>query len=210
MQVVRVSCVPEVGYLPVWGDEERIVMRLFQYDDPNIGVPPIKNENLQRSPYRHPTLQRNVSNDGLNNAPSATFLGDDSESLVGVSSSSLDTIRPPAKHENRQLLPYSSSSTLQSNGSLCNASFMTSVSHNSSIEVPNYIAEAPRVQSFFNELEEEFPNTSPAHPRLQAPPVRPPRETSRHGSSSEVRVLTPSHWCIFIYIHDFKHFHVLP
>ena len=173
-------------------------------------MPPIKNENLQRSPYRHPTLQRKDSNDGLNNASSTAFLDDDSESLIGGSSSSLDTIRPPAKHENRQLLPYSSSSTLQSNGSLCNASFMTSASHNSSIEVPNYIAEAPRVQSFLNELEEEFPNTSPTQPRLQAPPVRPPRETSRHGSSSEVRVLTPSHWCIFIYIHNFKHFHVLP
>jgi hypothetical protein len=51
----------------------------------------------------------------------------------------------------------------------------------------------PRVQSFFNELEAEIPNTSPTSPRFQAPPVRPPREMRRQGSSSEVRVLTPSH-----------------
>ena len=51
----------------------------------------------------------------------------------------------------------------------------------------------PRVQSFFNELEAEIPNTSPTSPRLQAPPVRPPREMRRQQSSSEVRVLTPSH-----------------
>jgi hypothetical protein len=50
----------------------------------------------------------------------------------------------------------------------------------------------PRVQSFFNELEAEIPNTSSTSPRLQAPPVRPPREMRRQGSSSEVRVLTPS------------------
>ena len=51
----------------------------------------------------------------------------------------------------------------------------------------------PRVQSFFNELEAEIPHTAPTSPRLQAPPVRPPREMRRQGSSSEVRVLAQSH-----------------
>jgi hypothetical protein len=47
----------------------------------------------------------------------------------------------PINHENPQLLPYPSSTALQSNGDLCNASFMTSPSDNSFIEVPNDIAE---------------------------------------------------------------------
>ncbi len=51
----------------------------------------------------------------------------------------------------------------------------------------------PRVQSFFNELEAEAPINPPTNPRLQAPPVRPPREMRRQGSSSEVRVQTPFH-----------------
>ena len=100
-------------------------------------VPPIKDENPQRSPYRHPTPQRN---DGLYNAASrTTVLGDDS--LIGGSSSSLDTIGPPIDHENPQLRPYPSSTTIQSNGGLCGASFMTSPSYDSFIEVPDYIAE---------------------------------------------------------------------
>jgi len=73
-------------------------------------TPPIKNENPQRSPYRHPALQRN---DG--------------------SCSSLDI-----NHENPQLRPYPSSTTLHSNGSLYNASFMTSPSYTSSIEIRDY------------------------------------------------------------------------
>ena len=165
------------------------MIRWFQYDDPNIGVSPINNENPQCSQYRHPTLQRN---DSLNNAPSTIILGNDSESLIGGSSSSLDTIKPPVKHENPQLLPYPSSTTLQSNGSLCNLSFMTSASHNSSIEVTNYIAEVPRVQSFFNELE-EVPDTSPTNPLLWPSPDRRPREMRRYWSSYDVRALTPSH-----------------
>ncbi len=95
--------------------------------------PLIINENPQRSPYRYSTLQRNG---GLYNA--SCFLDD---SLIGGSSSSSDTIRPPIDHENSQLLPYPSSTTLQSNGSVYNASFVTSPSYNSSIEVRSFIAE---------------------------------------------------------------------
>lgn len=51
----------------------------------------------------------------------------------------------------------------------------------------------PRVQSFFNELEAEITDPSPTSPRFQEPPIRPPREMRRQVSSSEVRVLTPSH-----------------
>ena len=133
-------------------------------------VPPTKNENPQRPPYRHPTLQRN---DGLYNASRTTIFGDNS--LIGSSSSSLDTIRPPINHENPQLLPYPSSTTIhwQSNGSLCHASFMTSPSCDSFIKVPDYIAEVPQVQSSFSELEdsEEVPNMFPTNLRLQAPPT---------------------------------------
>ena len=126
----------------VQGDEERIMIRLFQYDEPNIGVvdmirPPIKNENPQRSSYRHPTHQRN---DDSCNASCTTFLGDD-PLIAGGSSSILDTIGPPINHEYPQLRPYSSSTTLQSNGGLCNASFMTTPSYISSIVVQNYVAE---------------------------------------------------------------------
>ena len=127
--------------------------------------PPIKNENPQRSPYRHPSLQ---NNDGLSNASCTTSLGNDP--LFGGSSSSLDTIRPPINPQNPQLLPYPSSSTIQSNGSLCHASFMTTPSCDSFIKVPDYIAEVPQVQSFFSELE-EVPNMFPTNLRLQAPPT---------------------------------------
>ena len=85
--------------------------------------PPIKNENPQRSPYQHPTLRRN---DGLYNA---SFSGDDS--LIGGS-------RLPMNDENPQLRPYSSSTNIQSNGSIRRALFMTSPSYESSIEVPDY------------------------------------------------------------------------
>ncbi|KAI0270898.1 hypothetical protein BGY98DRAFT_230991 [Russula aff. rugulosa BPL654] len=44
-------------------------------------------------------------------------------------------------HKNPQPLPYPSSTALQSNGYLSNASFMTSPSHSSFTEVPNDIAE---------------------------------------------------------------------
>ena len=90
--------------------------------------PPIKNENPQCSPYRHPTQR----NDGLRNTSCTTFLGDDS---LGGSSSSLDTIRAPTNHTNHE---YSSSTTLQSNGSRCNVSFKTSASSDSSFDVLNY------------------------------------------------------------------------
>jgi hypothetical protein len=46
----------------------------------------------------------------------------------------------------------------------------------------------PRIESFFSELEAEDPVTPPTNPRLQAPPVRPPREMRRQASTSEVRV----------------------
>ena len=90
--------------------------------------PPINHENPQRSPYQ--TLQ---INDSLRN----TFdsLRGSSSSLdtirPGDSTSSSETIRPPINHENPQLLPYSSSTTLQSNGSVFNASYMTSPSYDS-------------------------------------------------------------------------------
>ncbi|KAI0270904.1 hypothetical protein BGY98DRAFT_1100574 [Russula aff. rugulosa BPL654] len=77
-------------------------------------------------------------NYGLRNAASSSSLGD---SHIGGSSSSLDTIRPPINRENSQLLPYPSSITLQSNGSIYNASFMTSPSFDSLIEVSNDIEE---------------------------------------------------------------------
>ena len=88
--------------------------------------PPINNENPQPSPDRHLILQRN-------NGPSRIFLSDDSH--IGGSSSSLVTIRHPTNHE------YPSSTTLQSNGSVYNASFMTSPSYDSSIEALSYFAE---------------------------------------------------------------------
>ncbi|KAI0276108.1 hypothetical protein BGY98DRAFT_737942 [Russula aff. rugulosa BPL654] len=114
MQVIRVSCVPESS---------------------------IKNQSPQRSPYRHPTLQRN---DCSGDASRTTTLGDNSH--IGGSSSNLDTIRPPINHENPQLLPYPSSTVLQSNGNLCNASFMTSPSYDTFFEFPNYIAEAQNIR----------------------------------------------------------------
>ena len=89
--------------------------------------PPIKDENPQPSPDRHLTLQRN------DDPSRTTFLSDDSH--IGGLSSSLVTIRHPTNHE------YPSSTTLQSNGSVYNASFMTSPSYDSSIEVLSYIAE---------------------------------------------------------------------
>ena len=84
--------------------------------------PPINNEN---SPYRRGGLRDSLS-----------FL-----SHVWGSNSSLDTIRP-INRENPQLRPYPSSTALQSNGSVYNASFMTSSSYDDSlIEVMNDIAE---------------------------------------------------------------------
>ena len=99
-------------------------------------MPPIKNENSQHSPYQRPTLQRS---DGLRSASCTTLLGD--ASLIGGSSSSLETIRSPINYDNPQLRPYPSSTTLQSNGGRCSLSFMTSPSDDSLIEDPNYIAE---------------------------------------------------------------------
>jgi hypothetical protein len=110
----------------------------FLGDDSHVGGPgsnsntigpPINHDN---PPYRHPTLQRN---DYLRSASS--FLSDDSH--VRGSSSSLDTIDPRINHENPQF-PYPSSTALQSNGSISNASSMTSLSYNSLIGVPNDIA----------------------------------------------------------------------
>jgi hypothetical protein len=68
----------------------------------------------------------------------SSSLGDDSH--IGGSSSSLDTI-VPINHENPQLCPYPSSITLQSNGSIYNASFMTSPTYDSLIEVLNEVVE---------------------------------------------------------------------
>ena len=53
----------------------------------------------------------------------------------------LDGTGPPINHKNPQPLPYPSSTALQSNGYLSNASFMTSPSYSSFTEVPNDIAE---------------------------------------------------------------------
>ena len=101
----------------------------FLGDHPHIGgssssldtIGPPNDENLQRSPYRYPTLQRNDS--------------------LRSSTSSLDTIRPHMDRENPPLHPYPSSTDLQSNGSLYNASFMTSPSYDSLIEVLNDVTE---------------------------------------------------------------------
>jgi len=43
------------------------------------------------------------------------------------------------------------------------------------------------LESFFSELETESPVSSTTSPKLQAPPVRPPREMRRKPSTSEVR-----------------------
>jgi hypothetical protein len=106
--------------------------------------PPINDENLQRSPNRHPTRpQHSVfpRDDGLRSASS--FLGDDLHiGRFGGSSSSLDAIRLPTNDENPQFRPYSSFSDLQSNGSVCSVSFATSPSYESLIEVSNEIAKA--------------------------------------------------------------------
>ena len=77
-----------------------------------------------RSPYWRDGLHNSVAND----------------SHVWGSSSSLDTIRP-INYENPQLLPYPSSTALQSNGSVYSASFMTSPSYSSLIEVPGDVVE---------------------------------------------------------------------
>ena len=79
-------------------------------------------ENPQRSPYQREGLRDSLS-----------FL-----SHIWGSSASLDTIRPPI---NPQLLPYPSSTALQSNGSIYDASFMTSPTPDSLIEVLNNIPE---------------------------------------------------------------------
>jgi hypothetical protein len=49
----------------------------------------------------------------------------------------------------------------------------------------------PRIESFFSELEAEDPITPPMNPRLQAPPVRPPREMRRQASTSEYPPVEP-------------------
>ena len=84
-----------------------------------------------------PFRRRTQRNNGLRSAPSSLSYNDHRGS-----SSSLDTIRP-INHENShwQLLPYPSSTTLPNNGSVYNASFMTSPSYGSLMEVLNDIAE---------------------------------------------------------------------
>ena len=118
----------------------------------------------QRSPDRHPTLQRNngVHNASFDDD---SFIGNSSSSLdtigpqvppyrlptiqgnnvlhnasygdtlTGGPSSNLRRIGLPINYENLQLLPYPSSTAIQSNGDLGNASFTTSPSYNSLIEV---------------------------------------------------------------------------
>ena len=157
--------------------------------------PPIKNENPQGSPrgQPEPTHQRN---DGS----CATFLDDDSFTGGSSSSSSLDTIGPAINHENPHLLPYPSSTTLQSNGGVCHASFMTSPSYDSFIEVldsnsslyPDPVHGTPFVP----------PPLVPSPPRSKTPdglPIKPPAtqnkswradvSTSTSGSSTCTRFL---------------------
>ena len=57
----------------------------------------------------------------------SSFHGDDSQ-MIGGSSTSLVTIGPPTNRDNPQFRPYSSSTDLHSNGSICDASFTTSPS----------------------------------------------------------------------------------
>ena len=89
----------------------------------------IADENPQRSPYKRDSLDDSLS----------------TLSHIWGSSSSVDTIRPlirPNNHENPQLHPYPSSTTLYSNGSVYNDSLMTSPSYEDSlIEVLDDIAE---------------------------------------------------------------------
>ncbi|KAI9447510.1 hypothetical protein H4582DRAFT_2137033 [Lactarius indigo] len=49
----------------------------------------------------------------------------------------------------------------------------------------------PRVESFFNELEAVGPSSQSPSPKMQAPPVRPPRELRKKGSMSEHPSLDP-------------------
>ena len=86
-------------------------------------------------PTNHESLRTRNRNFGLRNELSP--LGD---SHIGRSSSSLDTI-VSINHENPQLLPYPSSITLPSNGSIYSTSFMTSPSDDSLEVVLNHIAE---------------------------------------------------------------------
>jgi hypothetical protein len=86
---------------------------------------PFSSDHVSEPGSRSMLLQ---SDNGFRNALS--FLGD---SHIGGSSSSLNTIGPSINHENPQLRPYSSSTALQSNGHLSNASFMTSPSYDSSL-----------------------------------------------------------------------------
>jgi hypothetical protein len=57
----------------------------------------------------------------------------------------LDTIGPPINRENSQLYPYPSSTALQSNGDLCNASFMTSPSDSSVAVTPFFPPSVDRI-----------------------------------------------------------------
>ncbi|KAH9056353.1 hypothetical protein EDB87DRAFT_1637438 [Lactarius vividus] len=49
----------------------------------------------------------------------------------------------------------------------------------------------PRVESFFNELEAVGPSSQSTSPKMQDPPVRPPRELRKKGSMSEHSSLDP-------------------
>ena len=65
---------------------------------------------------------------------------DDQDQMTTVSHGLALWNPPLINHKNPQIRPYPSSTALQSNGSVRNASFMTSPSsHDSSVEVRNYI-----------------------------------------------------------------------
>lgn len=129
---------------------------------------------LLNSPYRR--------NDDLRNA--LVLRGDYSHSLILGSSSSLDTIEgsphwgdgpglndpstidsgsssslETIRHENSQLLPYPSSSTIQSNGDVYNMSFATSPSETSIFQA---IASHLHSRSFSSFLSRLDPHTRPS------------------------------------------------
>ena len=109
-------------------EDQCVFIRGFRAERAPFGIRVIDIESGRDVPQR----RRTQRNNGLRSTSSS--LGNDSR---GGSSSSLDTIRPI----DPQLLQYPSSTTLQSNGSVYNESYMTSPSYDSLVEVPDDIAE---------------------------------------------------------------------
>jgi hypothetical protein len=87
-------------------------------------------------------------------------LRNESSSDSHIRGSSLDT-NVPIKHEKPQLRRYPSSITLHSNGSVYNASIMTSLSYDSHIEVLNELSLSEVVELAFREMSSRLSLSKP-------------------------------------------------